>query len=282
MTQHDAVWSALSHPARRRILDALRERPASTGRLHEAIAEAGLSPSRFATQRHLQVLRDADLVLVTDRGRERENALNASALYQATIGWLDPASARTAHSLDSVRRLAEAPAREETDMNEFHVRQAIDIAAPVERVWQALVDEPHRWRGSPYLMLEGTDQQLEFPQRAGGAVLERRGDATALWGIVTACEPGRAYAWAGQMGMGPAWTGEARYELEATDAGTRVTLEHDAMRLWGDDDVEGTGSGYDYGWADLNARLKAFVEDGAEHGTTGANAAPEFEFAPSA
>ncbi|QUW19768.1 SRPBCC family protein [Agrococcus sp. Marseille-Q4369] len=281
MTQHDAVWSALSHPARRRILDALRERPASTGRLHEAIAQAGLSPSRFATQRHLQVLRDAELVLVTDRGRERENALNASALYQATIGWLDPTSARTAHSLDSVRRLAEAPAREETDMNEFHVRQAIDIAAPVERVWQALVDEPHRWWGSPYLMLEGTGQQLEFPQRAGGAVLERRGDATALWGIVTACEPGRAYAWAGQMGMGPAYTGEARYELEATDAGTRVTLEHDAMRLWGDDDVKGTGSGYDYGWADLNARLKAFVEDGAEHGTTGANAEPEFEFAPS-
>lgn len=282
MTQHDAVWSALSHPARRRILDALRERPASTGRLHEAIAQTGLSPSRFATQRHLQVLRDAELVLVTDRGRERENALNASALYQATIGWLDPASARTAHSLDSVRRLAEAPAQEETDMNEFHVRQAIDIAAPVERVWQALVDEPHRWWGSPYLMLEGTGQQLELPQRAGGAVLERRGDATALWGIVTACEPGRAYAWAGQMGMGPAWTGEARYELEATDAGTRVTLEHDAMRLWGDDDVEGTGSGYDYGWADLNARLKAFVEDGAEHGTTGSNAEPEFEFAPSA
>lgn len=282
MTQQDAVWSALSHPARRRILDALRERPASTGRLHEAIAEAGLSPSRFATQRHLQVLRDADLVLVTDRGRERENALNASALYQATIGWLDPASARTAHSLDSLRRLAEAPPQEETDMNEFHVRQAIEMAAPVERVWQALVDEPHRWWGSPYLLLEGGDQSLEFPQRAGEAVLERQGEATALWGIVTACEPGRAYAWTGQMGMGPAWTGEARYELEATDAGTRVTVVHDAMRLWGEGDTREAASGYDYGWADLNARLKAFVEDGTEHGTTGSNAEPEFEFAASA
>lgn len=58
----------------------------------------------------LQVLREADLVLVTDRGRERVNALNASALYQATIGWLDPGSARTAHALDSLKRLAEAPA----------------------------------------------------------------------------------------------------------------------------------------------------------------------------
>jgi DNA-binding transcriptional ArsR family regulator/uncharacterized protein YndB with AHSA1/START domain len=282
MPQHDAVWSALSHPARRRILDALRERPASTGRLHEAIADAGLSPSRFATQRHLQVLRDADLVLVTDRGRERVNALNASALYQATIGWLDPASARTAHSLDSLRRLAEAPPHEETDMNEFHVRQAIDIVAPVERVWRALVDEPHRWWGSPYLMLEGAGQRLEFPQTAGGAVVERLGDATALWGIVTACEPGRAYAWTGQMGMGPAWTGEARYELEATDAGTRVTVVHDAMRLWGEGGIDEAASGYDYGWADLNARLKALVEDGAEHGTTGANAEPAFAFAPSA
>lgn len=283
MSAHDAVWAALSHSARRGIVDALRAEPATTGALHDHLALGGLSPSRFATQRHLQVLRDADLVLVTDRGRERVNALNASALYQATIGWLDPASAHTAHALDTLKRLAEVPTAptptaKEQRMHEHHITQAIAIAAEPARVWAAFIERPAAWWGAPYLMLDGPST-FELPSAAGAPVIERLGDQTALWGFVTECSPGRAYAWRGQMGMGPSVTGEVRYELEPTETGTRVTVQHDWVHLWGDG--EGVGASYDYGWADLNARLKALVETGAEHGTAGTNAEPEFTFAPS-
>lgn len=283
MATHDAVWAALSHPARRGIVDALRTDPATTGTLHGQLLREGLSPSRFATQRHLQVLRDADLVLVAERGRERMNALNASALYQATIGWLDPASARTAHSLDSLKHRAErgAAAHQERGsiMHDFHIRQVIEIDAEPARVWEALVMRPSDWWGAPYLLLDGPST-FEMPTTAGAPLVERLGEQTALWGVVTACSPERAYAWRGQMGMGPEATGEVRYELEATETGTRVSVRHDWIHLWGEGD--GMREGYDYGWADLNARLKALVETGARHGTAGTNTEPEFVFTPSA
>ncbi|WP_177220206.1 helix-turn-helix domain-containing protein [Agrococcus baldri] len=288
MQARDAVWAALSHPARRSIVDALRIETATSGALHARLEREGASPSRFATQRHLQVLREADLVLVTQRGRERLNALNASALFQATIGWLEPESARTAHALDGLKRLAEAPApsptaptptAKEQRMTEFHITQAIDIAAEPARVWQALVEEPAAWWGAPYQLLDGPSS-FELPLQCGAAVVERQGDASALWGHVSAVTPGSVYAWLGQMGMGAGAWGEVRYELEATDAGTRVTLTHDSALLW-DDDAAGARASYDYGWADLNARLKAFVETGAKHGTAGTNAEPEFVFEPS-
>lgn len=290
MRARDAVWAALSHPARRSIVDELRRDPASTGALHARLERRGGSPSRFATQRHLQVLRDADLVLVTRRGRERVNALNASALYQATVGWLDPASARTAHSLDSLKGLAEAPTAlttteptptaKEQPMTEFHITQAIDIAAEPARVWAALIEEPAAWWGAPYQLLDGPSS-YELPLECGAPVLERLGEASALWGHVSAVTPGSVYAWIGQMGMGAGAWGEVRYELEATDAGTRVTVTHDSALLAADADAAGARSSYDYGWADLNARLKALVETGARHGTAGTNAEPEFVFTPS-
>ncbi|MGH3446350.1 MAG: ArsR/SmtB family transcription factor [Nocardioidaceae bacterium] len=102
----DAVWSALAHPARRQIVDRLRSGPALTGELATLLAGSD-DTSRFATQRHLKVLREAGVVLVDELGPERRNFLNSAALYQATIGWLEPRSRQVAHGLDALRREAE-------------------------------------------------------------------------------------------------------------------------------------------------------------------------------
>jgi len=67
----DLVWRALSHHDRRRILDVLRAKPETTGAITAAI---GLS--RHSTVRHLQVLREVDLVLTEANGRQRINYLN--------------------------------------------------------------------------------------------------------------------------------------------------------------------------------------------------------------
>lgn len=71
----DAVAQALADPIRRQILVMLRESPRTAG----AIAEA-FHVSRPATSRHLRVLREAGLVRDTVSGREREYALDLSAL----------------------------------------------------------------------------------------------------------------------------------------------------------------------------------------------------------
>lgn len=71
----DAVAQALADPIRREILVMLRETPRTAG----AIADA-FSVSRPAISRHLRVLREAGLVRDTVNGREREYALDTSAL----------------------------------------------------------------------------------------------------------------------------------------------------------------------------------------------------------
>jgi uncharacterized protein YndB with AHSA1/START domain len=150
-----------------------------------------------------------------------------------------------------------------------HVQISIDIAAHPDAVWNALVDEPSAWWGAPYLLLDGAST-IDLPLRAGEAVVEHLGDASALWGVVTTCDPARAYAWRGQMGMGPSADGEVRFSLELAASGTRVTLVHDAVVLWGSG-AEALRASYEAGWLDLLERLRALVETGARHGSAGSN-----------
>ncbi|WP_306232002.1 SRPBCC family protein [Agrococcus beijingensis] len=162
-------------------------------------------------------------------------------------------------------------------MQQIRIEQAVDIAAHADVVWHALVDEPSAWWGKPYLLLEGMlpgmPCVIELPLRAGEAVLEHAGDASALWGVVTECVPGASYAWRGQMGMGDNVEGHVRLVLEPRPRGTRVSLVHEAALLWGDGGgADGVQRSYDEGWADLLARLKALVETGARHGSAGLSA----------
>src|SRR5699024_2693879 len=170
-------------------------------------------PSRFATQRHLQVLREADLVLVTERGRERINALNGSALHRTTTGWLPDPDRAMATSLDRVRTIAEREEQLMNTINSLYVVQAITIAAPRMRVWSALVDEPTRWWGSPYVLIEDAQPRVSIDARLGGQVREEAGDHHASWGTITELAPGRVLAWTGRMGMAGAATGTVEYRL---------------------------------------------------------------------
>lgn len=79
----DAVWRALASPWRRRILDALRDGPRTTGALVEI-----LSTGRHQLLVHLTVLREADLVRTETRGRTRQNYLNPVPLRRIHDRWL--------------------------------------------------------------------------------------------------------------------------------------------------------------------------------------------------
>lgn len=241
MADHDAVWAALSHPARRRIVDELRSRPATTGELHLRLEDADLAPSRFATQRHLQTLREANLVLVDERGRERVNALNASALYQATIGWLDPHAARIAHGLDHLKTLAEHGVQVSKEVpvptiDHLLVEQNIDIAAPPDRVWRILTDETEAWWQPPFTLLADAragSVRLKIPDAVGEPVIERDGERSAVWGELVELDPGSSLAYTSRVCGADAATGTVRFTLEPIAEGTRLTFRQEAIGVFG-------------------------------------------------
>lgn len=70
MTSEPEVFEAISHPARRRMLDLL-----AAGDRHVNAIAANFEMSRPAVSQHLRVLRDAGLVTEQRHGRERRYRL---------------------------------------------------------------------------------------------------------------------------------------------------------------------------------------------------------------
>jgi DNA-binding transcriptional ArsR family regulator len=91
----DAVFRALADTRRRRLLDALRDGPRTTGQLCQSVD--GLS--RFAVMDHLEVLVEAGLVTVTRRGRERFNYLNPVPIQRIHQRWMAPFAEAAASEL---------------------------------------------------------------------------------------------------------------------------------------------------------------------------------------
>lgn len=82
----DAVFSALAHPTRRRILTVLRARGGTM--------TSGELAGRFdcawpTTTRHLGVLSDAGLVRVERAGRERRYHLTRDTITDVAGTWID-------------------------------------------------------------------------------------------------------------------------------------------------------------------------------------------------
>ncbi len=80
----NAVFEALSHPVRRRILALLKSGPKSAGDLAN-----GFDLSKPTMSVHFAKLRDAGLVEVERRGTSLIYSLNASVLEEALAGVLD-------------------------------------------------------------------------------------------------------------------------------------------------------------------------------------------------
>lgn len=99
-----AVFEALADPTRRGILDLLRRRDVMTA---GEIAAAFPRITRPAVSRHLRVLRNANLVLVTEDGREWHYRLNIDPLRDMQEEWLSAFTPMWDTSLSQLRRQAE-------------------------------------------------------------------------------------------------------------------------------------------------------------------------------
>jgi DNA-binding transcriptional ArsR family regulator len=104
----DPVWKALADPTRRGILDLLRVRPRTTTEIVESFPEL----SRFGVMKHIEVLREAQLVQTRESGRYRVNSLNAVPIRRIYERWVSRFEDVWANHL---LRLKEAVEREEDD-----------------------------------------------------------------------------------------------------------------------------------------------------------------------
>lgn len=82
--KNDLIWKALADGTRREILDALAERPQTTGELTSRFD--GLC--RTAVMKHLDVLVEAQLVVIRREGRTRWNYLNPVPIQRVCDRWI--------------------------------------------------------------------------------------------------------------------------------------------------------------------------------------------------
>src|ERR1044071_1329178 len=104
MTQDlDPIWKALSDETRRTILDFLRSGPKPTTEIVEQFHDL----SRFAVMKHLDVLRQAALVVTREEGRQRINSLNAVPIRMIYERWVSNYQNLWANTLLRVKESAE-------------------------------------------------------------------------------------------------------------------------------------------------------------------------------
>jgi DNA-binding transcriptional ArsR family regulator len=103
----DPVWRALANPVRRVVLDALRGGPRTTGELVELFPDL----SRFAVMQHLEVLEEANLLIVRPQGRLRINMLNPVPIRQIYERWVKGYEGLWTGMLTGLKERAEAGPR---------------------------------------------------------------------------------------------------------------------------------------------------------------------------
>jgi DNA-binding transcriptional ArsR family regulator len=99
----DHVWKALSDPTRREILDLLRDGPRQTTEIVGRFPDL----SRFGVMKHLEVLREANLVHTRTDGRLRVNSLNVAPIREILERWISKYESYWANTLLRVRETAE-------------------------------------------------------------------------------------------------------------------------------------------------------------------------------
>jgi DNA-binding transcriptional ArsR family regulator len=97
--EEDSIFKALANGTRRALLDALKERPQTTGQLCARFARI----DRCTVMQHLSVLEAAGLIVVRREGRERWNHLDALPIKRIHDRWIGPYAARAVEVLGWVQ-----------------------------------------------------------------------------------------------------------------------------------------------------------------------------------
>ena len=102
--QDERIIKALASLDRRRILDALKDEPRTTGELCEELPWL----NRCTVMQHLGVLENAGLVISRKEGRKRWNYLDVSPIQRIHERWIKAFAAPSASVLNRLKTDLEA------------------------------------------------------------------------------------------------------------------------------------------------------------------------------
>jgi uncharacterized protein YndB with AHSA1/START domain len=149
------------------------------------------------------------------------------------------------------------------DFGTLSVELEVRVAAPPEKVFDALTGDVSAWWGRPYVHSERARAVIVEP-KPGGRCWEDWGEGEgALYATVIRVERPKTLAMAGPFGMSGLCHNVVAYSLEADGKGTLLKVSHSGA---GEIDEE-TRRDYTMGWEDLlRKRFPAFVERGEKLG----------------
>lgn len=110
-TSMDAIFVALAHPARRKMLDVVKQRPGC----HVNDVCDFFEISRIAVMKHLRILEGAELIVSEKEGRMRKLYFNAVPIQMIYDRWTTDYSALWAGRLTRIKYRIESshPARQD-------------------------------------------------------------------------------------------------------------------------------------------------------------------------
>ena len=246
----DSVFKALADPTRRGILDALR---LENGQSLRELCE-GASMARQSLTQHLDLLVEANLVVVIRQGRERRHYLNPHPIHEMHQRWTREFEHKHFDAIDAVKHNAEESAMN-TDNDFPDYVYVTYIRADRQTVWNALTDAtitPIYWAG----IANVSDWQVgsEWTHRKGG---DPTGDYD-IWGKVIESRPPEKLVFTFQPAAqnlqdeGSIVT----YALEVEGESTKLTVTHTNLP---DRDML---NGISQGWPAILASLKSYLETG--------------------
>jgi DNA-binding transcriptional ArsR family regulator/uncharacterized protein YndB with AHSA1/START domain len=263
-----ATWKALADPIRRDILDLLREEARTTGNICGAFPHL----TRFGVLNHMAVLKEAGLLRVEQRGRERLNHIEAEPLRAAYEDWIRNYEELWAGRLGRLKKFVDGREKRGT-MTENHlptanlvtlnIEQTLDFKAPPAELFRALTLDIGEWWETANTPADVRD--VVFDPTPGGLIKQvtRDGGGSVLF-TVQSIQRDRLLVLNGTLGIDNVIIGTVRLELEAVrGGGTRLLLKHWAIGELGPIAQEG----FARGWKDLlDDKLRAYVECGQSRG----------------
>jgi DNA-binding transcriptional ArsR family regulator len=273
MQEMDAVFRALSDPARRRLLDKLNERNGLT--LSELGADMGMT--RQSVSKHLDVLEEAGLVTTARRGREKLHFLNAAPINDIADRWIHHYDRARAEALTDLKTALEATPMEQKSIETTFVYTTY-INATAERVWQGLTDPAFTARYWRHPESGGVAYRTDWRK---GSAYDVAYDQVGLVvsdaeQVILESDPYRRLAytwhtftpeWAAAHGVdeetAASWRAESRSKVafdieEAGEGVVKLTVVHDGFAP-GSAVLDGVRGG----WPAVIASLKTLLETGS-------------------
>jgi uncharacterized protein YndB with AHSA1/START domain len=133
---------------------------------------------------------------------------------------------------------------EEQAVHTLEIRKEIDIEAPIEATFEAVLEE----LGPGSQLPDGRPFPMKIEPWPGGRWFRDLGNESGhLWGHVQVIKPpGLLELW-GPMMMSYAATNHVQYRLTPQGGGTRLTLIHRAMGLIPPEHRDGMPEGWEFG-----------------------------------